>query len=501
MNPKPKNILLITADEMRADCTGFSGNPDVKTPNLDRFASEGTVYSNHFAVFPKCVPSRASMHTGRYTHTDGLRTVMGANHIPEGTPNLAERLKKAGYETAVFGLNHVWEEEWFRGRGEQANKLGEGLADYNSFTDGALAEIALKERFYPESKERSGVGPEGIRAAGLRFKGLNEINHSRFSDDNRTDQAILYLDEVRDRDKPFFLQLNLSDPHPPYEVHEPWYSMYQPEELDPFPFELPTNAPLAIRAQRKYRTGDDFPRESARELQAVYYGMVSYVDDLVGRLLRYLSKSGLEDDTLIVFTSDHGDYAGQFGLIEKWDASLHDSLLKVPFIMKGPGVGEGAIQEGLSEHVDLPATVIDYLKMEAPQEWVWHGDSMLGPDCGKEAVFANGGHEKSMRDRFCCETWEEIDGERFKAVDGKQLVYEQEPDAMARCKMVRTKKWKLVARETEDHELYDLEKDPHELNNIYSEGPLEIILDLQNKLIKWALMTDTDRPFLSEFGA
>jgi len=499
-----KNVLLITADEMRSDCAGFAGNPDVKTPHLDALAARGTVFENHFTPFPKCVPARCAMHTGRYTHTDGLRTVMGPNHLPKGDPNLGEFLREQGYETAVLGLNHVWEEDWFFGSGGERNQVGAGVVHYTSFTEGPMADQAMAEREYPAGKPREGKGPQALLDAGFHYGGLITGKHRGFGDDNRADQARLYLRELRDPEKPFFLQLNISKPHPPYEAHEPWYSMYDPDKIDPFPFDLPENAPLALRAQREHRTGNDIPPESARELQALYYSMISFVDDLVGQVLAELEAQGLRDDTLIIFTSDHGDYAGQFGLIEKWDASLHDSLMHVPFVMAGPGAPAGQRVAGLTEHTDLPATILDYLGLEKPAHWVWHGESILPALAGKtvkDAVFGDGGHEKAMRERFDHPTWQEKDGRRCKATLGKQLTYEQCPDSMARCMMVRTQDWKLVVRETGDHELYHLPSDPHEMKNIYHEAPWEVLRDLQMRLLQWRLHTDQDRPFLEKFGA
>lgn len=500
---KPKNILLITADEMRGDCLGVTGNPDIRTPHIDALAARGAVFENHFTPFPKCVPARCAMHTGRYCHTDGLRTVMGPNHLPQGDPNLAETLRAAGYETAVLGLNHVWESGWFYGRGDKENKPGAGVVDYTSFTEGPLAEMATRERSYPEGRARGGEHFKVLET--VDYNGLQMGSRKDFLDENRADQARLYLRELRDPEKPFFLQLNLSKPHPPYAIHEPWYSLYDPAAIRPFPYDLPENAALPLRAQRKWRLGEDVPEAALREIQAVYYGMVSFIDDLVGQVLTTLREQGLEEDTLVIFTSDHGDYAGQYGINEKWDTDLRDCLLHVPCLMAGPGVPSGLRVHGLSEHVDWPATLLDYLGLEAPPEWVWHGASMLpllegAP--GKTAVFADGGHEAAMRARFDTPTWQERGGRRIKTVGGKQLTYSECPDAMARAKMIRTAEWKLVIRETGGNELFHLAEDPREMKNLYGDPAHDkTVQELQLRLLEWCLRTDTDRPYLEKFGA
>jgi len=489
---------------MRADSVGFMGNPDVKTPHLDSLAASGTVFENHFVPFPKCVPSRCSMHTGRYTHTDGLRTVMGPNHLPKGSPNLGEFLRGRGYETAVLGLNHVWENDWFYGSGENKNQPHAGVVDYTSFTEGPLNEGAMTPRTYPEGVARTGKHLDAL--AEVDFDGLVTGEKGRsFSDENRTDQAVHYLEELRDRSKPFFLQLNLSKPHPPYRIHEPYYSQYDPQEISPFPYDLPENATLCLRAQRKWRLGDDVPHAALREIQAVYYGMISFIDDLVGRVLQALKEQGLHDETLVIFCSDHGDYAGQYGINEKWDGSLQDCLLKVPFVMSGPGIPAGMRVPHFSEHVDIPATIFDYFGWERPADWVWHGTSMLPLLEGrktKDAVFADGGHEKAMRDRFHNDPWQEKDGRWVKATGGKQLVYQECPDAMARAKMIRTHDWKLVIRETGGNELFHIAEDPYEMKNLYGDPVYaDKVSELQLGLIEWTLRTDTDRPYLEQFGA
>ncbi len=498
-----KNILLITADELRGDCLAVANNRDVQTPNLDALAAAGTRFSHHFTPFPKCVPARCAMHTGRYAHTDGWRTVMGDNHLPEGSPNLVSALGAAGFETAVLGLNHVWESGWFYGRGEATNQKGAGVVDYTSFTEGPLAEALERSRASSPGTPREGPHLQALEP--VDFEGLQTSPRTGFCDEARAEQAAHYLRELRDPDKPFFLQLNLSKPHPAYRIHEPWYSMYDPAAIEAFPHELPENASLPLRAQREWRLGNDVPEMALREIQAVYYGMVSFIDDLVGHVLRTLEGTGLADDTLVIFTSDHGDYAGQYGINEKWDASLQDCLLHVPFIMAGPGVPQGQRLDGLSEQVDLAPTLMDYLGLEKPEHWVWHGASllpMLGGAPGKGAVFADGGHEQAMRERFDHPAWQEKQGRKVKATGGKQLTYQQCPDAMARAKMVRTREWKLVVRETGGNELFHLPDDPYEMRNLYGDPTYApVVADLQLKLIEWCLRTDTDRPFLKEFGA
>lgn len=505
MSTKARNLLLITVDEMRGDCAGFTGNAEVSTPRLDELAARGTVLAKHFAPFPKCVPSRCAMQTGRYPHTDGLRTVMEDNHLPTGRPSLAPFLRKQGYETAVLGLNHVWERADFYGEGTRQNKKGAGVVDYTSFTEGPLAEVLEKPWTDPPSSPRAGARDECLLANGYAGP-MQRKEATGFSDEARAEQACLYLREVRDPQKPFYLQVNFGKPHPPYTVKEPYYSQYDPARLTPFPHQLPAQAPLPLRAQREWRFGENVTEEGLRELQAIYYGMISYVDALVGEVLDALAECGLQEETVVLFCSDHGDYAGQYGLPEKWDTSLQDCLLHVPGILAGPGIPSGARVEELTEIVDTAPTLLDCLGFVPPPEWIRHGESLLpllsGKAPGKEAVFAAGGHEAPMRARFNTPVWQEREGHRCKATMGKQLTYQQCPEAMAPARMIRTSDWKLILRETGGHELYHLFEDPHEMNNLYGrEGMEAVTLDLMERLCEWTLRTQPDRPIVATVGA
>ena len=497
MRTPPRNLVILTADELRADCTGYGGGADARTPNLDALAARSTSFSSHFTTFPKCVPARCSMFTGRAPHTDGLRTVSPQNHLPPGTPEFAGCLRSHGWQTAVLGLNHVWEDGSFYGSGPHKNVVGAGAVDWTSFTED-LGRFAMEAHDFPVGRARR--APAGLDRVG--FRGLLSGKRDGFHDVNRTNQAIHWLRELRDPARPFFLQLNLSMPHPPYTAPEPFYSAFDPGRLAAFPWNLPSGAPLCLRAQRHWRLGDRAGEAAMREIRAVYLAMAAFMDSQIGRVLDALGNLGLESETVVIFTSDHGDYAGQHGLVEKWDTDFRDCLMHVPFLVSGPGIPQGIALDGLSDHTDLADTVLELIGIRAEEEWVRHGRSllpMLSGGEGKSAVFASGGHEAAMRARFPGQA-------DLLAADGplgdKQRTYLECPESMARAKMVRTRDWKLVVRETGDDELYHIAQDPWEMNNLAGQpGTETATLDLQRLLIDWSLQTDPDRPILTRFGA
>ena len=493
--PNPLNVIILHSDEMRGDAVGFNGG-EAHTPELDAFARDAAVCGHHFTPNGKCVPSRVAMMTGRYCHTDGQRTVMEPDLIPPHRPDLMKTLRARGYETAVFGHNHCWADFW------GGNTPGAGAVDWHSFTHGAYAD--LLQRRWPVPPAGSLPVPADPDHS-YDYKGRLTGELSGFCDDNRTEQAIHFL-RHRDRTRPCFLQLNIGAPHPVYKVEEPYFALHDRAALRPFPTALPKNASLPFTAQRRHRTGVDADPAMLAEVRATYLGMIAKVDGQLGRVLDCIAREGLFEDSIVVFTADHGDFAGQYGLCEKFDTVMSDCLLRVPFAIRAPGLPRGVRCPTLTEHTDLPPTVLELLGLTPHPTWRIHGTSMVGPlhgRGGRDTVFASGGHEREMRARFNRDGWDtKPDGRREKATGGKQLTYQKEPDSMARAAMVRTATHKLVVRETGGDELYDLVADPWEMDNRFGDPALAAVQgDLLLRLAKHRLATDTDMPFHPEVGA
>ncbi|MFO7958240.1 MAG: sulfatase-like hydrolase/transferase, partial [Candidatus Brocadiia bacterium] len=227
--------------------------------------------------------------------------------------------------------------------------------------------------------------------------------------------------------------------------------------------------------------------------QAVYYGMVTKTDAVLGRVLDAIEGEGLFENSVVIFFVDHGDFAGQYGLPEKWDTCMADCLLHVPCIVWDPDLPGGISVDGLTEHVDLAPTILELLGVEP--DWGIHGESLLPIIEGrrrKEAVFADGGHEEEMQERMECRA----------GSSGKQKTYARYPETMSRTKMCRTEDYKLVTRLVGGNELYDMRNDPYEMRNLWGEPGLEpVVRDLQGRMIDWCLRTDTDRPYQPDVGA
>lgn len=499
MSEKPLNLIVLTSDEMRGDCAGFMGNPDVQTPNLDRFAGGAVVLEKHFTVHGKCVPSRIAMMTGRYPHTDGIRTVNETNLLPPGAPNLLLALKNRGYETAYFGHNHVFEDFW------GTNEKSSGIVDYHSYTNECFRPLLDKK--WPVRQPDSNSLPTRYsdETINLEVERMTEPL-AGFCDDNRAEQAIHFLKTIRDKSRPFYLHLNFGKPHPAYKIEEPYFSMYDRDKIKPFEFGLPENAPLHLVKQREIRSGPAAAEADFRQLQAVYYAMITKMDLLFGRVMAAIEAEGLLENSVILFWVDHGDFAGQYGLPEKWDTAMQDCILHVPQIIYAPGLPRGKRMDSLTEHTDIAPTALELLGVKPEPQWVIHGESLLPIIRGekrKEVVFADGGHEEAMRRRFNRPIRQkDKKGRDAPSTQGKQETYGRFPGTMARCMMARTEKWKLVIRETGGNELYNMEADPNEMNNLYGQPQYNgIVQDLQLKLLEWRLRTDTDHPFQEDVGA
>lgn len=471
-----KNLLIICCDEMRGDCAGFMGNPDIRTPNFDRLAGRGVVFENHMTNFPKCLPARASLMTGRYGNTHGWRTVQQV--MDPQQRNLLRTLADDGYETAVFGKNHCWHDtDWSR-------------LDYRSDSPSMLRFLEGRP-----SRQHNDPDPDGVQPLELH-EGWDYCGCStrHRPDEGFAEQTVDFLEHTRDPGRPFFLQLNFESPHPVYGVEEPWFSMYDRDAIRPFEHRLPENAPLVLREERKWRTGVEPDERAAVEIQATYYGMISKVDHLAGQVIDALDRQDLWKDTVVLFWADHGDYAGQFCLPEKYDTSFHDCLLRTPCVLCDPSLEPGRY-DGLTDHADIAPTLIGLLGCEPLPGMRGHDMlPMLRGEYRRAAVFADGGHEQEMLDRF--RSFGRPEGRRR----GKSEVYYQCPDTMARAKMVRTEKHKLVISLSGSNELYDLEADPNEMNNRWGDPELaSVVPGLMQLIVEWDLQTDPQDPWMEWF--
>ena len=348
MADKP-NILIIHADQMRYDCASFSGNPDVKTPHLDRLAIEGVCFDEAFVSYPLCRPFRASFQTGKYPQRTGAYAHL--SRIDPNQPSLARALNAAGYKSGYIGKWHL----------------------HNDF---------MKPGFVPPGPARMGFDD---------FVGFNR-DHAyvdaifyrdtdqpyicrRFEPDFQTDHAIEFMERARASDGPFLAYVSFGPPHPPIgQTPEHWRRMYDPGRLAlPKGVENPR-----FKKPRKEKGGGGEGRESDpaignewrfREFLCGYYGLISSVDFNVGRLLNWLDANSLAECTIVMFLSDHGEMLGQHGSHVRSKNEAYRASAQVPLLVRHPGrfAAGKRVNSLVDVAVDTMPTLLDACGVEAPE--------------------------------------------------------------------------------------------------------------------------------------
>ena len=462
------NILLFMPETLRADAVFGPKEQRAKTPNMDRLAGEGVAFTNCFAQMAFCSPSRCGMFTGRYPHTLGHRSLLSL--LQPEQRNLFRDLKDAGYRNVAFGKNDLLSQE--------ATPL-------------CFDEWGLRYSADPPESYRPDPHAEGSKWAPTFYSGKRKGTDCRDSDWARVQSALDFLDEDHG-DQPFCLYLPMNFVHPPYEVEEPWFSMHDIEAVpDPIPAELGGKRAYMRELHKAHGMGR-LSADDLKEIKRVYFGMTSRIDHQLGLLLDKLEERGLADSTVVAVLSDHGDYAGDFGMVEKYVAGFEDCLLHVPLILRGPGVTPSDACGGLCEMTDLYPTLMEITGLE-PQHG--HFGKSLAPVLRgepvalRDAVFAEGGHHPHEREQFHVAVGEDSP---YRAMYER---FRNNPAMAARAMMARTEKWKYTYSPDDRHELYDLVEDPAELVNLAGDPAHERVeWEMRERLLRWMWETSDVLP-------
>jgi len=457
MSAQP-NIVWITLDSLKAAALPMYGNTFTHTPNLSRLASEGITFSNAFAQMPKCIPSRTSMISGRYPHSDGLRVNRGRVGYEYTDPNTSLRrddefnlvsfLKEKGYHTGLKGPNHMLTEKRHR-----------ALFDARMESGGGARKPPLPEPFDPVLRRMQFAGD--IPA---------EFDMETYPDANATRQFLAFLRGAKG--KPFFGFLDLRVTHPWYWHIPPFRDLYRDMSIPVPPKAEFASAPLTDQIYRRVYDLENVPPDAWRDLIRAYYSMASYGDMLVGRVLDELDRLALAENTIVIFSADHGDFAAEHGCVEKHDTFLYDCLVHLPLIIRYPGrIGAQRRFDGLAEFVDIAPTMMELASFDIP-DWA-QGQSAVGAIVrGEEyrhSVIAHGGLERAVIDRTFRADRAAIYQNKSAAYHGQYVIKQhaimERPEFFMRAKMIRTKARKYIHRLNGDHELYDLRADSHEIRN------------------------------------
>lgn len=463
------NVLCIITDQQRADHLSCYGNPDVQTPHIDRLAREGMRFTRSYVANPLCMPNRSSLFTGMYPNAHGVRE-NGIGLDPR-YPVLPGLLREAGYRTASFGKLHLvpysidrhtppeaWEQYEAREYWEAHDSFPKPYYGFEQvyltcghgpyiFGDYVYDVGAAVHRLL--SVEQALTPPTGAKESWKAAISPEQHYNTRIAD-----KTIEFL-QSHDGDQPFFAWCSFPDPHHPYMPPAPYCDQYEPGAITFDPArrdgELDDLPPYFRQSHTgEMRTGGlqggaQMNDTHYREILAHTYGMISMVDDQVGRIMTTLRETGLLDNTIVIFMSDHGDLMGDHWLINK-GPYLFDGLTRVPTIWRLPdGANAGHVSETFVSAVDFAPTVLDFAGVVAPAGT--QGESYRGV----------------------------LTGEAAGLRDGAYIEYDS-TYLSDRLRHLRTDRWALTVYSDNDYGLlYDLADDPRELHNRWSEPAYETV--------------------------
>ena len=439
------NVLFLMTDEQHFRALSLVGCPYIETPNMDRIGREGALFTNATCVTPYCSPSRASMITGLYPSKHRILTnVSGRNRkqapLPQDAfPNTESLLHAIGYATHHRGKWHLGRVGAF----DCYEEVGYGASpqtSYRSFLSERLPAASFAT--HPSPAKYHGRPVEMVPAVAEGFRKFHALPNNRLAyisiigrtlippellpETRITDQVIELIE--RNANKNFMITASWSPPHDLWVVPEPYYSLVDREKIV---LRGTTDTPPWDRGP-SWKLGQIMGPEGIREYAAIYYGMVKYIDDQVGRILQTLDALELTDKTLVIFTSDHGDMVGAHGCIGKSIRGFYDDLVRIPLLMRLPGkIKPGTVINQPVSQVDLMPTILDFTGQPVPQSI--HGHSLRPLLDGKDVAW---------RDYAYCQRAEG-------------------------AYMIRTERFKYChAVNNRMEALYDLHNDPYEDHNL-----------------------------------
>ncbi len=498
--PKRPNLIIFNPDQWRGDVLGCHGNPAAVTPNLDRLAAtDGVSFRNAFCQNPVCTPSRCSFMSGWYPHVRGHKS-MGHMLRPPHDNNLLKALKDDGYFV------------WWGGKNDLV-PAQDGFEDYcdvrysSHYAWVRDPTIEPPDPLYgPHRPIEDFDDPADFYSF---YRGILEpsVGREYYRDcDWATVEGAVHFIKNYKWEHPWCVFIAIAYPHPPYCVEQRYYDLIEPENLPPRrpgPQAWQGPKPAFMQAYRERVGIGEWPEERWDELRRVYYAQCARVDHQVGLVLDALQEAGVYDDTAMFMFADHGDWTGDYDLVEKHQICYDDCLVNVPLVVKPPkavGVRPG-VRDSLVELIDFPATV------EA-----WTGISLPQAHFGKDLTPVITGDRDEHRDVVFCEGGQ-LDAEvGFARAEsggkapnpkglywGKQSVQEEAIEHIGRSFMLRTPTHKYIRRVYEADELYDLENDPMELHNRIGDAASdpelkEVLMRLERRLLRWLTETSDITP-------
>lgn len=470
--PPIRNVLFLFVDQQRQDSIGCYGNDIVKTPNLDRLAASGVRFTNAYTPAPVCSPARTSVQCGLWPHnhhlifnTGNARHKGGQDDPDSGVRFFSEDLRDKGWNLSHIGKWHIGTEKTkpsTRGYDDLPYYPGYGIPNY-------IYSYKRNRRIHPHYAEYlKQCGLDGFsisdmkREDGTLFSGLQAGPKEASIPTYLANQAIDEIKKHSRGDKPFFISCHFWGPHAPYCVPEPYHSMYHKADIEPwqdFDCDL-SDKPQVLRRYGDYLGTDWFNRRNISQLIGEYYGYISLIDDEIGRILDALEAAGKLEETLVVYSADHGSSVGSYRI---WDKGygMYDNITRVPLIASHPSI-RPAVNDSYVTLLDLPPTFLEAGGIEAQN---MEGNSLM-PILRGESERLRDDYIVTEHHGHHCPFWQ---------------------------RMVRTDSGKYIFNYTAVHEFYDLENDPHETKNLIDTVSSNTLKEYEDMLVNW--MDQTGDPF------
>ncbi|WP_308634167.1 sulfatase-like hydrolase/transferase [Paenibacillus silvisoli] len=440
MAQSPPNILLITADQLRYDCVGYSRVYPVQTPHLDKLAAQSTVFHHAYSHIPVCSPARQSMLHGRRAETIGAlwnyNAFLPVGYLQPDQYSWSAALAGHGYASAFlgkWGVNPELDPTAF-GYGSYV-----GVDDYRAFRKSLYPEVSYTNGFFGEKN------PIPVEDAETHWF---------------ANRAIEEMERLQAGGGPWHVALHFEEPHLPCRPAGEFAAMYHPDDIPEWlGFQETFAGKPYIQRQQLLSWGiENYAWADWAPVVARYYGIISQLDDAIGRVLSALERIGAADNTLIVFTADHGDMCGSHRMMDK-HYILYDDVVRVPLMISWPGQVQAGVERDdfVYNLLDMAPTLFELAGLDANNDAAFHGRSLT-------PLVTAGESDQPWRD------------EVVASYNGQQFgLYTQ--------RMIRTREWKYIWNLTDTDELYRLDDDPGELDNVIGRKEhADVVAELRKRL-------------------
>jgi len=474
------NVLVIMCDQLNYMALSCYGGP-VPTPNIDRIANEGVKFTKAYATTPFCSPSRASIVTGLYPHQHGVVQNMGKQKegITENDETTGKLLHQKGYTTHQYGKWHVesdslnyltyYNDQYDYGYQYKKEMHDKGVTVrkddgqdwmnfYSQFWPVEVTPYMKDKRDYLQKLWQNHPNKDfPIKMGRLRLQPEDWI------DDKLADLTVNQINDALSNEEPFFITTSFIWPHDPNFLPDPYYGFFNPDSLV-----IPTSKTPEKRFEKSWsrRMVKGYGEQGLREFLRIYYGAVKYLDDRVGKILATLERQGQLDETLIIFTSDHGDMMGGHGMVWKSNKSFYEEIAAIPLMIRYPKLIKPSVQDIHVSLVDLKPTILNFTNTPYIEE-------VAGMDL---LPFITGEKDASQGRKYSFSVRIEANSK------GSRTITKTTKGSF----MVRGDRFKLMKYPDGENFLFDLKNDPNEIFNLINDISYKShVLELENALHDW----------------